>query len=27
MVRKFPHRMDFFRIQLGVRVSVLAHWC
>jgi hypothetical protein len=27
MVRKFPHRMDSFRIQLGVRVSVLAHWC
>lgn len=27
MVRKFPHRMDSFRIELGVRVSVLAHWC
>lgn len=27
IVRKFPHRMDSFRIQLGVRVSVLAHWC
>lgn len=26
-VRKFPHRMDSFRIELGVRVSVLAHWC
>ncbi len=27
MVRKFPHRMDSFKIELGVRVSVLAHWC
>lgn len=27
MVRKFPHRMDSFRFELGVRVSVLSHWC